>query len=79
VWWDELVCHVVVSNGLLELRRALIVEDVVFWGDAGALKLVDDGLICPYHFVGCAILHCFLEDSVAVWVCKDHDVLIAMT
>lgn len=60
MWWDELVCHVVVLNGLLELRRALIVEDVVFWGDAGALKLVDDGLICPYHFVGCAILHCFL-------------------
>ena len=79
VGWDELVCHVVVSNGVLELRRALVVEDVVFWGDSRAFESVNDGLICAYHFAGCAILHCFLEDSVAVWVCKDHDILVATT
>ena len=33
--WDELVCHVVVLNCFLEISRALIVENVVFGGDAG--------------------------------------------
>ena len=36
VGWDELVSHVVVSNCLLEIGRALIIEDVEFGGDAGA-------------------------------------------
>ena len=77
VGWNELVCYVVVLDCLFEISRALVVKDVVFGGEASAFQSVNEGLIRADHFAGCAIFHWFLEDSVAVGVHQDHDVLVA--
>ncbi len=79
VRWDQLVSHFVVANCLLEIGRALIVEDVSPGGYAGAFQSVYECLICANHFARCAILHWLLEDPVAVGVREDHDVLVAAT
>ncbi len=79
VGWNELVSHVVVANCLLEIRRALVVEDVAFGGYSGAFQSVDELLICANHFSGGAILHGLLEDAFAVGVREHHYVLIAST
>ena len=79
VGWNKLVRNVVVPNCLLEIRGALVVEDVAFWGDSGAFQSVDGLLICANHFSGGAIFHCLLEDAVAVGVHKHHYVLITST
>ncbi len=79
VGWNEMVRHVVVSNCLLEIRGALIVEDVAFWGDSGAFQSVNELLICANHFSGGAIFHGLLEDGVAVGVGEHHYVLITLT
>ncbi len=79
VRWDQLVSHFVVANFLLEIGRALIVEDVSSGGNAGASQSVNECLVCANHFARCAILHRLLEDPVTVGVRKDHDVLVAAT
>ena len=79
VGWSDLVRNVVVSNCLIEIRGALIVKDVAFWGDSGAFQSVNELLICVNHFSGGVILHGLLEDAVAVGVREHHHVLITLT
>ena len=47
--------------------------------DSCAFQSIKEDLIGLIHFSGCAIFHCFLEDSVAVRVGQYHDVLISLT
>jgi hypothetical protein len=61
--WNALVLNVVVWNCLLEIRGALVVEDVAFWGDSGAFQSVNELLICANHFSGGAIFHGLMEDA----------------
>ena len=50
IWWDELVCHVVVGDDFLELCRAFIVEHVWCWMDASVLQPTHYALVSFHHF-----------------------------
>ena len=61
VGWNELVRNV--PNCLFEIRGALVIKDVAFWGDSGAFQSVNELLICANHFSGGAIFHGLMEDA----------------
>jgi hypothetical protein len=78
VWENNLKRHLIQVDGVLEVLRAFIVQDVEFGDYAGSPELVDQGLLCPNHFVGGPVLHQLNEDSITVDLGQDHDVLVPM-
>jgi hypothetical protein len=73
---NKLERHFVQVVGVLEILGALVVQDVEFRDNAGGPELVNQGLVSPNHFASGPLLHWLDEDSVAVNLSQDHDVLV---
>jgi hypothetical protein len=52
VWWDELICHDVGLDGVLELVGTFVVKDVMLGCNCGDVQAADELLKFPNHFTG---------------------------
>jgi hypothetical protein len=52
VWRDELICHVVGLDGVLELVGTFVVEDVMLGCNSGGVQAVNELLKRLDHFTG---------------------------
>ena len=77
VWWDALEVDVVLFEGSLEFVRALIVEDVEFWGVPVGLELFVETGPGGGELAGLAGLEWLRQYDVAVVIVEDHYVVIA--
>ncbi len=71
---DKLVCHMVLLDRSLEFCGTLIIKHMMLGIYSLRVEVVDEALICPYHFASRPIFHCSNEDSTAIDVDEDHDV-----
>ncbi len=74
VWWNQLEGHAVLLDGVLEFRRALVVEDMPLGFNSCCFEVVYQVLVGMNHFTGCAI--CFNHNCTAVEFNQHHHILV---
>jgi hypothetical protein len=77
MWWDPLEINLVFLEGLFQLVGAFVVENVEIRCVSVQLESSVEGGPSTGEFAGLAGLEWLCEDSIAVIVVEDHNIVVA--